>query len=94
MEWTLGKLGAETDIAQSPDGIKSNPMKKFGILDKVKIQKTEFDFWLAAVVSSPKDQEVMALRQIRQPKCVKMQGQILRLLDSNDCLTQLKIMKL
>jgi hypothetical protein len=59
MEWTLGELGAEPAVAQSPDWIKADPMKKFGILDKVKIQKTEFDFWPASVVSLPQDQEVM-----------------------------------
>jgi hypothetical protein len=59
MEWTLGELGAEPEIAQSPDWIKADLMKKFGILDKVKIQKTEFDFWPADIVFFPQDQEVM-----------------------------------
>jgi hypothetical protein len=38
-------------------------MKKFGILDKVKIQKTEFDFWPADIVFFPQDQEVMTKRK-------------------------------
>jgi transcriptional regulator with XRE-family HTH domain len=59
MEWTLGELGAEPAVAQSPDWIKADLMKKFSILDKVKIQKTEFDFWPPAAVSFAQDQEKM-----------------------------------
>lgn len=59
MEWTLGELASEDDIAQSPEWIKADVMTKFGILEKVKIQKIEFGFWPPASCSFTQDREVM-----------------------------------
>lgn len=45
MEWTLGQLAAEEEIAQAPRWISGKFSEKFGNRQKVRIRKETFPFW-------------------------------------------------
>ncbi len=45
LEWTIGELCSEREIAESPRWISEKIAERFGILERTKIRKETFDFW-------------------------------------------------
>lgn len=45
LEWTIGELASESEIAESPRWISEKITERFGILELAKIRKETFDFW-------------------------------------------------